>query len=77
MCKWIDTGYEGVEYGFHIARREKAVGSSGDVPGYSAFAVYVPAQDVTIVSLSNLTATRSKLTAAAELGEMAVRMLQR
>jgi D-alanyl-D-alanine carboxypeptidase len=75
LFKWIDTGYEGVEYGFHIARREGAIGSTGDVPGFSAMVSYLPDRDITIISLANLTATRQKSTAASELGELMVEML--
>jgi hypothetical protein len=77
LFAWIRTGYEGIEYGFHIARRDGGIGNSGDIPGFSAFVSYLPDQDLTIVSLANLTATRSKLTAASELGELAVHLLRR
>jgi D-alanyl-D-alanine carboxypeptidase len=76
LFKWIRTGYEGVEYGFHIGRQSGVLGSTGDVPGFSAFAAYHPELDVTIVSLANLTATRAKATAAAELGELTVGILR-
>ncbi len=76
LFDWIDIGYEQIEYGFHIARQNGGIGSTGDVPGYSAFAVYLPDRDVTIICLANLTATPEKLTAAAELGELAVRLLR-
>jgi len=75
LFQWIDTGYEGIEYGFHIGRQSGAIGSTGDVPGYSAFAAYLPERDVTVVSLANLTATRTKLTAASELGELACQIM--
>ncbi|MCA9243310.1 MAG: beta-lactamase family protein [Phycisphaerales bacterium] len=73
--KWVDTGYENIEYGFHIARRDGGIGNTGDIPGFSSFAMYLPKHDLTIVCLANLTATPAKLTAAAELGELAVRLL--
>jgi len=75
LFQWIVTGHEGVEYGFHIGRQAGAVGSTGDVPGFSAFAAHLPDLDITIISLANLTATRTKLTAASELGELAVQIL--
>jgi D-alanyl-D-alanine carboxypeptidase len=76
LFRWVDTGYEQVEYGFHIAQRDGGIGTSGDVPGFSTFAAYVPKHDITIVCLANLTATRAKQTAAAELGELALRLLR-
>ncbi len=76
LFRWLDTGY-GLDYGFHIARRDGVVGSTGDVPGFSTFAGYLPEQDLTIICLANLTATPQKLTAAAELGELAAEMIRR
>lgn len=75
LFAWIHTGYEGVDYGFHIAMKDGAIGSTGDVPGYSASAVYLPKKDLTIVCLANLTATKGKETSASVLGELAVRII--
>lgn len=75
LLTWVDAKYQGIEYGFHIFKQNGGIGSLGDMPGFSSFAVYMPEQDVTIVCLANLTATSKKLTAAAELGELTVKLL--
>ncbi|MEM8884717.1 MAG: serine hydrolase domain-containing protein [Planctomycetota bacterium] len=77
LFRWINTGYDQIEYGFHIARRQGVIGHTGDVPGYSSMAVYDPKRDLTIVSMANLSATRTKLTAASELAELTVKLLQK
>jgi D-alanyl-D-alanine carboxypeptidase len=75
LFDWIDTKHEGIEYGFHIARIQGGIGSLGDMPGFSAFAFYIPESDVTVVCLANLTATIEKRTVASELGEPTMEIL--
>jgi D-alanyl-D-alanine carboxypeptidase len=77
MFDWYDTKRDGIEAGFHVFRQNGAIGGVGDVPGFSAFAAYLPDRDITVVCLANLTATRTKLTAAAELGELTIQLLAR
>lgn len=64
---WIDTPKPDLQYGFHLFRQRDGLGHPGDVPGFSATAVYVPALDVSIVVLTNLSNSADKKTPAVEL----------
>jgi hypothetical protein len=75
LMDFVDAKYEGINYGFQIFKQNGAIGSLGDMPGFSAMAVYMPQQDVTIVCLANLTATSKKVTSVSALGELAVKLL--
>ncbi len=67
LHRWIETGAPGIRYGFHLGDRAGALGHSGDVPGFSATAVYLPASGTTIVVLANLSNSRDRRIPAVEL----------
>jgi len=70
LFRWTPTGYEGIEYGFCIGRREGGVGHIGDVPGYQAFANYYPERAVTVVILTNLSNNKDRTMPAEELAKV-------
>jgi D-alanyl-D-alanine carboxypeptidase len=71
MLQLRDLGRWGLLYGFHAGGMAggTVVGHTGDVPGFSSAALYVPSRDMALVSLANLSAGLDKLTPAGELVE--------
>ncbi|MEM1062152.1 MAG: serine hydrolase domain-containing protein [Planctomycetota bacterium] len=54
LAAWQPTPLPGADYSFMLARRDGAVGHTGDVPGFNAFTAYVPEADLSVVVLTNL-----------------------
>jgi D-alanyl-D-alanine carboxypeptidase len=67
----------GIAHGFQLMQREGGLGHTGDVPGYSATALYLPALDTSVVVLTNLSNSAGKKTPAVELEALVLRWLRR
>ena len=70
LHRWVDTGHDGIEYGFGLGKRRGALGHTGDVPGYQAVVQYIPAGDTTIVTLTNLSNNKDGTMPAEELATL-------
>lgn len=71
-----ETGEPGERYGFCLADDHGALGHAGDVPGFSAYAVWCPTARASVVVLANLSNTADGRSPARELGRVLVRALR-
>jgi CubicO group peptidase (beta-lactamase class C family) len=76
--RWIDVGTRprGIQYGFTIADFGGGIGHNGKIAGFQSFMGYIPANDVTIIMLTNLFAAAGDKGPADELAKRILSALQ-
>ena len=75
LHRWVDTQHDGVKYGFCMGERNGAIGHTGDLPGFQAVVFYQPANDTTLVVLTNLSNNKDGSMPAEELAEVVRKQL--
>ncbi|MBX3411733.1 MAG: beta-lactamase family protein [Pirellulales bacterium] len=72
---WVPTTQAGLEYGFCIGKQHEAIGHLGDVPGFAAYMGYLPARDLTLVVLANLSNAKDGSSPSERLRDLVIRHL--
>lgn len=72
---WVPVPEHSLQYGFCIGEKAGWIGHTGDVPGYSSYLGYLPAKDVTIVALANLSNNKDGTSPAERLRDVVIESL--
>ena len=75
--RWLQADASGTRHGFHLMQRAGGLGHTGDVPGFSATALYLSEAETSVVVLTNLSNSADGRNPAVELEALVLRGLQR